>query len=360
MTKEELDELERLANAAIPGPWKVRERSFLEEDFVDIRDPTGLVVNRELANARPEDLEFIAAARDAVPKLIARVRELDAQSERDGISSRELNYWELHCASIALRTGILKFARKALGLSRAELATAMGLSEEAVAGAEDAESRTEPSWRQPLVDLLRKTRVHNAFDRVRRDHRELLNELAKDDGAQWITLSAALPVDGWTVEAKHDEYECLWEKAFHHGAGDCWYAPGDDGMPCEIPTPTHWRLRSLDQLIEEARKAPPMTPAEREEQRRSFAYGNLAIENPRITRAMIDDAADRIDAEACGEQPSVVLLTREQLLAEIDDLAKKLGVSGEEALRMLRAGELDDHPIKPHIATRAFLLGDYE
>jgi hypothetical protein len=37
-----------------------------------------------------------------------------------------------------------------------------------------------------------------------------------------------------------------------------------------------------------------MTPEEKEEQRRSFAYGNTKIENPRITREMVDQAADEI------------------------------------------------------------------
>jgi hypothetical protein len=51
----------------------------------------------------------------------------------------------------------------------------------------------------------------------------------------------------------------------------------------------------LRELIAQARAAGPMTEAQREEQRRSFAYGNVAIENPRITRAMIDAAAAELD-----------------------------------------------------------------
>ena len=47
----------------------------------------------------------------------------------------------------------------------------------------------------------------------------------------------------------------------------------------------------LQQLLDKARKNPP-TPEEKEEQRRSFAYGNTKIENPRITREMVDKAAD--------------------------------------------------------------------
>jgi hypothetical protein len=37
-----------------------------------------------------------------------------------------------------------------------------------------------------------------------------------------------------------------------------------------------------------------MTPAEQEEQRRSFAYGNTKIGNDLITRQMIDEAAERL------------------------------------------------------------------
>jgi hypothetical protein len=52
--------------------------------------------------------------------------------------------------------------------------------------------------------------------------------------------------------------------------------------------PTH-----LQKLLDEARKNAP-TPEEREEQRRSFAYGNTSIGNPRITREMVDQEADAL------------------------------------------------------------------
>ena len=38
-----------------------------------------------------------------------------------------------------------------------------------------------------------------------------------------------------------------------------------------------------------------MTPDEREEQLRNFAAGNVGIENARVTRAVIDEAARRSD-----------------------------------------------------------------
>ena len=49
----------------------------------------------------------------------------------------------------------------------------------------------------------------------------------------------------------------------------------------------------LENLIEWARKV-RMSPEEKEEQRRSFAYGNTNIENSRITRAMIDEEAEKL------------------------------------------------------------------
>ena len=49
----------------------------------------------------------------------------------------------------------------------------------------------------------------------------------------------------------------------------------------------------LQKLIEIA-KGIIATPEHREEQRRSFAYGNTAYENGRITREMIDEQAEKL------------------------------------------------------------------
>lgn len=51
--------------------------------------------------------------------------------------------------------------------------------------------------------------------------------------------------------------------------------------------------KDLEALLEKAR-AVPMTAAEREQQRRSFAYGNCKIENERITRKMVDEQAEEL------------------------------------------------------------------
>lgn len=54
--------------------------------------------------------------------------------------------------------------------------------------------------------------------------------------------------------------------------------------------------KSLETLLQEAKKA-EFTESEREEQRRSFAYGNTKIENERITREIIDRQAESLKTE---------------------------------------------------------------
>ena len=49
----------------------------------------------------------------------------------------------------------------------------------------------------------------------------------------------------------------------------------------------------LQKLIDAAR-GKAMSEAEKEAQRRSFAYGNAHIENDRVTWAMVDEAAKKI------------------------------------------------------------------
>jgi hypothetical protein len=51
--------------------------------------------------------------------------------------------------------------------------------------------------------------------------------------------------------------------------------------------------KDLELLVERARTV-KMSPKDKEEQRRSFAYGNTKIENPRITREIIDQEAEKL------------------------------------------------------------------
>jgi hypothetical protein len=53
----------------------------------------------------------------------------------------------------------------------------------------------------------------------------------------------------------------------------------------------------LQELLDEAKKN-TLTSQEKEEQRRSFAYGNTKIENSRITREMVDQEAESLRKEA--------------------------------------------------------------
>jgi hypothetical protein len=53
----------------------------------------------------------------------------------------------------------------------------------------------------------------------------------------------------------------------------------------------------LKRLLEAAKSIEP-TPAQRELQRRSFAFGNTAFENKLITRKMIDEQAEELAREA--------------------------------------------------------------
>jgi hypothetical protein len=50
---------------------------------------------------------------------------------------------------------------------------------------------------------------------------------------------------------------------------------------------------SLKKLIEAAKAARP-TPEHREEQRRSFVYGNTHFENELITRELVDRMAEKL------------------------------------------------------------------
>jgi len=56
----------------------------------------------------------------------------------------------------------------------------------------------------------------------------------------------------------------------------------------------------LQKLIDAARLR-EFSPAEREEQRRSFAYGNTKIENSRITRETVNRQAEILRAKRASD-----------------------------------------------------------
>jgi len=55
----------------------------------------------------------------------------------------------------------------------------------------------------------------------------------------------------------------------------------------------------LNELIERARGV-RMTSEQQERQRRSFVFGNTNIENERITRKMVDEAAEALAVKQRG------------------------------------------------------------
>ncbi|WP_018964115.1 hypothetical protein [Ancylobacter sp. FA202] len=57
----------------------------------------------------------------------------------------------------------------------------------------------------------------------------------------------------------------------------------------------------LTQLLEAAKRM-HVSEEHREEQRRSFAYGNTAFENADITREMVNQQADKLAKEQSGER----------------------------------------------------------
>jgi hypothetical protein len=52
---------------------------------------------------------------------------------------------------------------------------------------------------------------------------------------------------------------------------------------------------TLDRLLELLKTLPPMTEGEKEEQRRSFVYGNSSISNPSITRELVAEVANGLE-----------------------------------------------------------------
>lgn len=79
MTDEELRQIEARAKTAQPGPWRIKwhtSRPDLQDGLVGA---DGYAVLRTDSGIYPPDmptLEFIAAAREDIPRLVAEVRRL--------------------------------------------------------------------------------------------------------------------------------------------------------------------------------------------------------------------------------------------------------------------------------------------
>ena len=53
----------------------------------------------------------------------------------------------------------------------------------------------------------------------------------------------------------------------------------------------------LQSLLAQAKNY-KMTPEEQEAQRRSFVYGNCAIDNPKVTRELVNEVADSLSSDS--------------------------------------------------------------
>lgn len=84
----ELDVIEARCKAASPGPWKsfVEGRDHMSgDDFIRVGgDEPDMYVSRHTSSglrpASAEDLDFIAAARQDIPRLLAEVKRLRSQA----------------------------------------------------------------------------------------------------------------------------------------------------------------------------------------------------------------------------------------------------------------------------------------
>jgi hypothetical protein len=88
LTDSDLQELERLCIEASPAPWvaSVEGRDHTSGDSVIlIGDPRedDMYVTRDSGMASAADLDFIAAARNALPRLLAEVRRQWGQDGRE-------------------------------------------------------------------------------------------------------------------------------------------------------------------------------------------------------------------------------------------------------------------------------------
>lgn len=88
-----LDELKKLCEEATPGPWDFRHGSPDGFDHWELWNPeTGEFVVQDDSGVEPskENLAFIAAARSALPKLIAEIETLQDLVKMRGVAVEHL------------------------------------------------------------------------------------------------------------------------------------------------------------------------------------------------------------------------------------------------------------------------------
>ena len=123
---------------------------------------------------------------------------------------------------------------------------------------------------------------HPQIEREREDVKDVVDTRPAGNGHEYL-----LEMDGVATPVPQSEHLRENERA----SDGC---PNNRQQSCCVDRKAAQTARSAVQAKRYRRR-------NREEQRRSFAYGNTAYENPRITREMIDRQAEKL-AEAAGDK----------------------------------------------------------
>lgn len=90
MTKERKEELQRLADAAMPGPWGVSKSLMGEHERITTFD--GAVTVLSFHDFDDDDLTFVLASRTAVPELLDALATADAENDALRNIARDLHW----------------------------------------------------------------------------------------------------------------------------------------------------------------------------------------------------------------------------------------------------------------------------
>ena len=91
MTDAELDAIRARADAATPGPWQKIQPGGPNGPFWGICNPKGNIIALRLSQST-QDADFISAAREDVPALVAEIDRLRAENDQVRAMLRQLEW----------------------------------------------------------------------------------------------------------------------------------------------------------------------------------------------------------------------------------------------------------------------------